>query len=134
MAHVKNKFEKKTKTGRHFHGAGIFFRQCRRRGKFLRPRIALQNACQKESERISTMPFFLWNFSPGDKIENCSAQLFAVRFHGRSSLGKLISHWPLGSCSTFGLYWLWMTVSRGSYPSSGKLKLLLQSTESHTRV
>ena len=40
MAHVNNKFEKKTKTGRRFHGAGIFFRQCRRRVKFLRPRIA----------------------------------------------------------------------------------------------
>jgi hypothetical protein len=33
-----------------------------------------QNACQKENERISTMPFLLWHFSPGDKIENCSAQ------------------------------------------------------------
>jgi len=27
MAHVKNKFERKTKTGRRFHGRGIFFRQ-----------------------------------------------------------------------------------------------------------
>ena len=42
--------------------------------KFLVPRIAVQNACQKEKERISTMPFLLWRFSPGDKIENCSAQ------------------------------------------------------------
>jgi hypothetical protein len=78
MAHVNNKFEKKTKTGRRFHGAGIFFRQCRRRVKFLRPRIALQNACQKENERISTRPFLLWHFSPGDKIENCLAQFLAV--------------------------------------------------------
>jgi hypothetical protein len=59
---------------RRFHGRGIFFRQSRRRGKFFGPRIALQNACQKENERISTMPFLLWRFSPGDKIENCSAQ------------------------------------------------------------
>src|SRR5438552_9875562 len=33
---------------------------------------------QKEYERISTMPFLLWHFSPGDKIENCSAQFLAV--------------------------------------------------------
>src|SRR6266566_295922 len=25
-----------------------------------------------------TMPFLLWHFSPGDKIENCSAQFLAV--------------------------------------------------------
>jgi hypothetical protein len=28
--------------------------------------------------RSSTMPFLLWHFSPGDKIENCSAQFLAV--------------------------------------------------------
>jgi hypothetical protein len=27
MAHLNNKFEMKTKTGRRFHGRGIFFRQ-----------------------------------------------------------------------------------------------------------
>ena len=78
MAHVNNKFERKTKTGRRFHGREIFFRQSRRRGKFLGERIALQNACQKENERISTTPFLLWHFSPGDKIENCPAQFLAV--------------------------------------------------------
>jgi hypothetical protein len=31
-----------------------------------------------ENERISTMPFLLSHFSPGDKIENCSAQFLAV--------------------------------------------------------
>jgi hypothetical protein len=31
MGHVNNKFERKTKTGRRFHGRGIFFRQSRRR-------------------------------------------------------------------------------------------------------
>jgi hypothetical protein len=41
-------------------------------------RIALQNACQKENERISTTPFLLGHFSPGDKIENCPAQFLAV--------------------------------------------------------
>jgi len=35
---------------------------------------ALQNTCQKENERISIMPFSLWHFSTGDKIENCPAQ------------------------------------------------------------
>ena len=35
-------------------------------------------AIQKENERISTMPFLLSHFSPGDKIENCSAQFLAV--------------------------------------------------------
>jgi hypothetical protein len=25
------------------------------------------------TERISTTPFLLWHFSPGDKIENCPA-------------------------------------------------------------
>jgi len=30
--------------------------------------------------RISTTPFLLWHFSPGDKIENCSAQFLAVRW------------------------------------------------------
>ena len=34
---------------------------------------ALQNTCQKENERISIMPFLLWHFSTGDKIENCPA-------------------------------------------------------------
>ena len=32
----------------------------------------------EENERISTMPFLLWHFSPGDKIENCPAQFLAV--------------------------------------------------------
>jgi len=32
--------------------------------------ISNQNACKKMNERISTMPFLLWHFSPGDKIEN----------------------------------------------------------------
>jgi hypothetical protein len=49
MGHVNNKFERKTKTGRRFHGRGIFFRQSRRRGKFLGRRVALQNACRKEN-------------------------------------------------------------------------------------
>jgi hypothetical protein len=40
--------------------------------------IALQNACQKENERISTTRFSLSHFSLGDKIENCSAQFLAV--------------------------------------------------------
>jgi hypothetical protein len=39
---------------------------------------ALSNACQKENERISTMPFLLSHFSPGDKIENCSAQFLGL--------------------------------------------------------
>ena len=77
MAHVNNKFERKT-TNRRFHGRGIFLRQRRRRGKCLAPRIALQNACQKENERFSIMPFLLSHFSLGDKIENCSAQFLAV--------------------------------------------------------
>jgi hypothetical protein len=73
------KFERKTKTGHRFHVREIFFRQSRRPGgKFLGPRIALQNACQKENERISTMLFLLSHFSPGDKSENCSAQFLAV--------------------------------------------------------
>ena len=29
-------------------------------------------------ERISTMPFLLWHFSPGDEIENCPAQFLAI--------------------------------------------------------
>jgi hypothetical protein len=33
---------------------------------------------QKENETISTTPFLLWHFSPGDKIENCPAQFLAV--------------------------------------------------------
>jgi hypothetical protein len=61
-----------------FHGRAIFFRQSRRRGEFLGRRVALQNACQKENERISTMPFLLWHFSPGDKIQNCPAQFLAI--------------------------------------------------------
>jgi hypothetical protein len=49
-----------------------------RPGKFLGPRISLQNACQKENERISTTLFLLWHFSPGEKIQNCSAQFLSV--------------------------------------------------------
>ena len=26
------------------------------------------------------MPFLLWHFTPGDKIENCSAQFLSVRW------------------------------------------------------
>jgi hypothetical protein len=74
----QQQFERKTKTGRRFHGRGIFFRQSRRWGKFRGPRIAPQNACQKENERILTTPFLLWHFSPGDKIENGPAQFLAV--------------------------------------------------------
>ena len=65
MAYVKNKFERKTKTGRRFHGRGIFFRQSRRRGKFLGPRIALQK-CLSERER-----------------ENFNQPLFALAFFSR---------------------------------------------------
>jgi hypothetical protein len=36
------------------------------------------NAWQKENERISTTPFLLSHSSPGDKIENYSAQFLAV--------------------------------------------------------
>jgi hypothetical protein len=43
----------------------------------LRPRNSTERI-QKENERISTTPFLLWHFSPGDKIENCSAQFLAV--------------------------------------------------------
>src|SRR5258705_8595953 len=64
MAHVKNKFERKTKMGRRFHGAGIFFRQCRRRGKFLRPRIALQKCLpERERENFNHAVFALAFFS-----------------------------------------------------------------------
>src|SRR6266550_3282473 len=42
-----------------------------------RPRNSTERT-QKENERISTTPFLLWHFSPGDKIENCSAQFLAV--------------------------------------------------------
>ena len=31
-----------------------------------------------KNERISTKPFLLWHFSPGDKLENCPAQFLAV--------------------------------------------------------
>jgi hypothetical protein len=37
-----------------------------------------EHASQKKNERISIGPFLLWHFSPGDKIENCSAQFLAV--------------------------------------------------------
>ena len=49
-----------------------------RPGKFVGPRIALQNACRKENQRISTRSFLLWHFSSGDKIENCPAQFLSV--------------------------------------------------------
>ena len=45
---------------------------------------------QKENERISATPFLLWHFSPGDKIENCSAQFLAVCSLIISSAEKLI--------------------------------------------
>jgi hypothetical protein len=35
-------------------------------------------ACQKENDRISTIPLLLSHFSSGDKIENCPAQFLAV--------------------------------------------------------
>jgi hypothetical protein len=35
-------------------------------------------SCVSENERISTIPFLLWHFSPGDKTENCAAQFLAV--------------------------------------------------------
>ena len=39
---------------------------------------AIQIVRQQENERISTLPFLLWHFSPGDKIDNCPAQFLAV--------------------------------------------------------
>src|SRR4029077_19696976 len=36
-------------------------------------RLSAQNACQKVNERISTMPFLLSHFSPGDKIEKAKS-------------------------------------------------------------
>jgi hypothetical protein len=38
----------------------------------------IARACRKVNERISTMPFLLSHFSPGDKTENRSAQFLAV--------------------------------------------------------
>jgi hypothetical protein len=69
----------------------------RRLGKFLGARIALQNACQKENERISTMPFLLSHFSPGDKIENCSAQFLAVCW----TVHRVNRNEPIGSNRRF---------------------------------
>jgi hypothetical protein len=67
------------------------FRQGNARPVFfniLRPRNSTARI-QKENERISTMPFLLWHFSPGDKIENCSAQFLGLQSH-ISSAEKLI--------------------------------------------
>ena len=36
------------------------------------------NGFRKRTREFSTTPFLLWHFSPGDKIENCSAQFLAV--------------------------------------------------------
>jgi hypothetical protein len=38
----------------------------------------LRPAARYENETISIMPFLLRRFSPGDKIENCSAQFLSV--------------------------------------------------------
>jgi hypothetical protein len=66
---------------------------------------ALQNACQKENERISTMPFLLWHFSPGDKIENCSAQFLAVRWivHVEFKLHRLRHGFSVSNALLLGL-------------------------------
>jgi hypothetical protein len=45
------------------------FRNYRVRRRRLQMSNSLQNACRKENERISTTPFLLSHFSPGDKIE-----------------------------------------------------------------
>jgi hypothetical protein len=50
---------------------------CHTTGQNLRPRNSTE-WIQKEKERISTMPFLLSHFSPGDNIENCPAQFLAV--------------------------------------------------------
>ena len=42
-----------------------------------RPRNSTERI-QKENERILATPFLLWHFSPGNKVENCSAQFLAV--------------------------------------------------------
>jgi len=60
----------------------------------------LQNTCQKENERISIMPFLLWHFSTGDKIENCPAQCdFNFEFSREcmltSNIAKQTSNPPL---------------------------------------
>jgi len=63
MGYVNN-FDRKTKTGHRFHGRGMFFRQSSRRGKFPGPRIAVQNACQKEErENFNHAVFALAFFS-----------------------------------------------------------------------
>ena len=48
-------------------------------------------ACQKENERILTMPFLLSHSSPGDKIENCPAQCLPVSWIVRVDLRFIAS-------------------------------------------
>jgi hypothetical protein len=40
--------------------------------------VAARYLADLNSHRFSTTPFLLWHFSPGDKVENCSAQSLAV--------------------------------------------------------
>ena len=42
---------------------------------------------RKRTREFSTRPFLLWHFSPGDKIENRSAQFLAVCWIVQSILG-----------------------------------------------
>src|SRR6478672_3842227 len=48
------------------------------RGNAKSDRETAPNGFRKRTREFSTTPFLLWHFSPGDKIENCSAQFLAV--------------------------------------------------------
>jgi hypothetical protein len=60
MAHVNNKFERKNEDGSSFPRTRNFLpSEQKARGKFLGPRIALQNACQKYfNQAVFALAFF----------------------------------------------------------------------------
>jgi len=73
VAHVKNKFERKTKKWN-------FLPSEQKAGRISRTQNRTTK-CLSERERENfNQPFLHWHFSPGDKIENCPAQFLAVRW------------------------------------------------------
>ena len=52
----------------------------------LRKYVAKLRLSAERSHERATMPFLLSHFSPGDKIENCSAQFLAVCWMSASSV------------------------------------------------
>jgi hypothetical protein len=75
-------------------------------------RPSSQNACQKENERISIIPFLLWQFSPGDKNAATNVANVSATLNGSVN--------PRGSTTT--VYFQWGTTTSYGHTTATQTK------------